>query len=55
MRDVTLPIAADLFDTMFGPIITSEIQATYAAEWKSRPGRLLQGVRRDLRRTGAHA
>ena len=37
VRDVTLPIAADLFDTMFGPIITSEIQATYAAEWKSRP------------------
>ena len=37
MRDVTLPIAADLFDTMFGPIVTSEIQATYATEWKSRP------------------
>ena len=39
-RDGARRDAADrggLFDTMFGPIITSEIQATYAAEWKSRP------------------
>jgi aspartyl-tRNA(Asn)/glutamyl-tRNA(Gln) amidotransferase subunit A len=39
VRDVRLPIAPDLFDTMFGPIVTAEIQATYAEQWKARPDR----------------
>jgi aspartyl-tRNA(Asn)/glutamyl-tRNA(Gln) amidotransferase subunit A len=34
---VSLPISADLFDTMFGPIVAAEIHATYAADWQTRP------------------
>lgn len=37
VRDVTLPVAADLYDTMFAPIAVSEIRATYEADWRARP------------------
>lgn len=37
VRDVTLPIAPSLYDTMFAPIAISEIRATYAAEWRAHP------------------
>ena len=37
LRDVALPVSHALYDTMFAPIAVSEIRATYAATWRSRP------------------
>ncbi|MGD9902561.1 MAG: amidase [Vicinamibacterales bacterium] len=37
VADVSLPIAATLYDTMFAPIAVAEIRATYAADWAARP------------------
>jgi aspartyl-tRNA(Asn)/glutamyl-tRNA(Gln) amidotransferase subunit A len=37
VRDVALPMAATLYETMFAPIAVSEIRATYAADWAARP------------------
>lgn len=37
VRDVALPVTAALYDTMFAPIAVSEIRATYAREWATRP------------------
>ncbi len=36
VRDVTLPVASVLYDTMFAPIAVSEIRATYDADWRTR-------------------
>jgi len=37
VRDVALPIAQTLYDTMFAPIAVREIRTTYAADWAARP------------------
>jgi aspartyl-tRNA(Asn)/glutamyl-tRNA(Gln) amidotransferase subunit A len=37
VRDVTLPVSPALYDTMFAPIAVSEIRATYANDWRTRP------------------
>jgi aspartyl-tRNA(Asn)/glutamyl-tRNA(Gln) amidotransferase subunit A len=37
LHDVTLPVAAPLYDAMFAPIAVSEIRRTYAGEWAARP------------------
>jgi aspartyl-tRNA(Asn)/glutamyl-tRNA(Gln) amidotransferase subunit A len=37
LRDVALPVSSALYDTMFAPIAVSEIRATYAGDWRTRP------------------
>jgi aspartyl-tRNA(Asn)/glutamyl-tRNA(Gln) amidotransferase subunit A len=37
VRDVPLPVSTALYDTMFAPIAVSEIRATYAADFRTRP------------------
>jgi aspartyl-tRNA(Asn)/glutamyl-tRNA(Gln) amidotransferase subunit A len=37
VRDVALPVDADLFDTMFSPIVETEIRARYGADFTARP------------------
>jgi aspartyl-tRNA(Asn)/glutamyl-tRNA(Gln) amidotransferase subunit A len=37
VRDVTLPASDAFYSAMFDPIAVSEIRATYAREWQTRP------------------
>ena len=37
VRDIALPVAGSLYDTMFEPIAVSEIRATYAQDWAAHP------------------